>query len=303
MRLMEDAAAAPAWHPPRKRTIAMSLLAGMVVGIVCALTIAPPHGARFEARLAWDHQLPADRDWPHVPLEGESARLEGDARARTLVVTSHSAASARALLRAFSARHAPAAEDLAARLAPLRETWRVAAPAVAMARVTGTTECAALLLARARWGEELAQELPLAIPSGAARAPKSDTAVTEAWTNVEWAAEDRDPIRLRLALDETARVDREWFGNRSKWEGWTVPQRAQAWRDWQHSRVQLLEPIASRLMAWEGGAQRIALESAAKAALVQLDARAGDPWASFAVTSEAPVRPLVRPMLLSLIHI
>jgi len=297
MRLMEDAAAASAWHPPRKRTIAMSLLAGMVVGCVCALTIAPPRGARFEARLAWNHPLPADRDWPRVPLEGETARLEGDSAKRTLVVTSGTAASARGLLRAFSARHAPSAEDLTARLVPLRQSWRAAAPPALPARMFSTTECAALLMARTRWGEELAQELPLAIPSGATRAPKADTAVTEAWTNVEWAAEDRDPVRLRLALDEAARVDREWFGNRGKWEGWTVPQRAQAWRDWQHSRVQLLEPLASKLMAWEGGAQRTALESAAKVEIVELDAHAGDPWASFAVTTDAPVRPLVRPLL------
>ena len=300
MRDMEGATRTVSRIPLRRRTIAWSLLIGMAVGIVCVLAVAPPRGARFEARLAWSSPLPSDHDWPRTAKEGESARLEGEGKARELVVTSGSAASARSLVRSFAARHEPAAADLNAKLLPLRGSWKRAAPAAptrTLAHRTRPTECAALLLARARWGEELAHELPIALPVDSARASRVPPEVEDAWLNVSWVAEERDPALLRQALDEAGRVDRAWFQDRTAWEGWSVTQRAQAWREWQHSRARLLEPLASGLMVWEGGAQRQALESAAAAALVLLDERAGEPWAPFAVSESKPARPLVRPVL------
>lgn len=300
MRDMEDAAAATAWIPPRKRTIALSLLAGMAVGCVSMLVIAPPRGARFEARLDWNAPPPSAHDWLRPAEEGENVRVEGRGgvgKGSELVVTSGSASSARALMRNFAARQAPTAEQLVAKLTPLRENWRQAAPKSALQFRARSTECAALLLARARWGEELALELPVAAPMGPAREFKVPREVEDAWLNVTWVAEERDLDSLRLALDAAGRADRQWFADTTQWAGWSVTERAQAWREWQHQCAQLLEPTASKLMEWAGGAQRLALESSAKAALVQLDAEAGDPWAPFAVANAAPVRPLVRPVL------
>lgn len=296
MRDMEDAAEAMARIPLRGRTIVLSLLAGMVVGCVCALAVAPPNGARFESRLAWSGPLPTERDWPHPARDGESARIEGEGAKRELVVTSRSASSARELTRAFAARHAPTAADLTARLTPLRESWRRAAPPTPV-RQARPTECAALLLARARWGEELAQELPVALPTTAAPKLKVPPPVEDSWLNVAWVAEERDPVMLRQALDDAARADRDWFADRAAWKDWSTTSRAQAWRDWQHSRTRVLEPIASGLMEWAGGAQRQALESSAAVALVQLDEHAGDPWAALAAPEARPVRPLVHPVL------
>ncbi len=296
MRDKEDAAEAMARIPLRTRTIVLSLLAGMAVGCVCALAVAPPKGARFEARLPWVGPLPSDRDWPHAAKEGESALIAGEGRERTLIVTSASAASARELARAFVARQAPTAADLNARLLPARESWRRAAPATAPLQ-TRPTECAALLLARARWGEELAHELPVAWLVGPARGTHAPPSVEDSWLNVSWVAEERDPVMLRQALDDAARADRDWFADRAAWKDWTTAEHAQAWRDWQHSRTRLLEPVASGLMEWAGGAQRQALESSAAAALVLLDDHAGDPWAPFVVADAIPARPLVRPVV------
>jgi len=293
----KEAAAEPAPRAPlRAGSVVLGVVAGVLVGVVCALLVAAPRGARFEARLAWGEGPPTTADWPRPARAGESARLESTPRGRELVVTATSAAAARDLTRALAGRHTPSAAQLSTRLAQVREAWQRDAPAGEAGRRTRSTQCAALLLARSRWGEELAMELPLPPPTRVLPATPPPPEVEDAWLNVSWVADDRDPTLLLQALEEAARHERNWFSDAAAWTGWKPSGRAEAWRRWQHSRARFLEPIASQLMAWEGGAQRQALQSTAARALLTVDERMGDPWGPFATATPPVVKPRVRPI-------
>ena len=86
MRDREAAARPPARFRVRARTIAWSLLAGAVLGGVIALALAPPRGARFEARAPWAVAAPEAADWPRPARAGEGLRLEPGRRDRKSVV-------------------------------------------------------------------------------------------------------------------------------------------------------------------------------------------------------------------------
>ncbi len=282
--------------PIRSRTILWSLLVGILVGCAGALAIAPPRGARFEARLPWNAGLPATGDWPHAARTGETARLESREDGIDLVVTASSAASARTLTRAFAARHAPSAEDLTAAYERTRRSWRKAVSAPAKTARTRNADCAAVLLARTQWGRDLARDLPVASPSRPTPEESAPPDVEDAWLNVTWVVDDRDAALLLSAVVEATRLETRWFADSSVWSGWLPTARADAWRRWQRSRARLLEPIRQQLLAWESPAQQGLATRSATALLVALDERVGDPWVAFAKHDVPLARPLVRPI-------
>lgn len=296
MRDTEAASDRATRTPIRSRTILWSLWVGILVGCAGALAIAPPRGARFEARLAWSAGLPAARDWPHAARAGETARLEAREDGIDLVVTAGSAASARRLTRAFAARHAPSSSDLAAAYARTRQSWRAADSAPAKATRTRNAACAAVLLARTQWGRDLARDLPLASPSRPTPEESAPPDVEDAWLNVTWVVDDRDATVLLSAVVEATRLETRWFADSLVWSGWLPTARADAWRRWQRSRARLLEPIRQQLLAWESAAQQEFATRASAASLVALDNRVGNPWAAFAKHDVPPARPLVRPI-------
>ncbi len=291
-----EAAASTTRTAIRTRSIVWGVLVGTLVGCCGALAVAPPRGARFEARLPWTSALPQARDWPRAVRAGESVRIEAVRGGRELRVQASSAAEARMLTRAFASRIAPTEEELATRLERTRQSWRsalVAAPTAARRR---GVECAAVLMARVRWGSELARDLPLAAPSRPTPEPSPTLQVQDAWLNVTWVADERDPALLLAAVVEATQHETRWFADDEAWPGWLPTARAEAWRRWQRSRARLLEPIADQMLAWERGPQRQRATHAAALQLVALDERVGNPWGAFAVQDVRPVRPLVRPI-------
>ncbi len=297
MRDTEAAAAASTTRTPiRTRSIVTGLLVGMLVGSCGALAIAPPRGARFEARLPWSAALPQERDWPRAARTGESVRIEPVRGGQELRVQAGSAAEARLLTRAFASRHAPTKEELAARFERTRQAWRAAVTSPAPGTHNRSVECAAVLMARMRWGLELARDLPLAAPSRPTPEPRPTLQVEDAWLNVTWVVDERDPALLMAAVVEAMQYDQRWFTNDASWKGWLPTARAEAWRRWQRSRAKLLEPIADQIIAWESRPQRARASHAAARQLVALDQRVGDPWGAFAEQGVRPVRPLVRPI-------
>lgn len=296
MRDMEAAPETPSRLPLRAPTIGWSVLVGVMVGVSGAMLIAPPKGARFEARQPWAHALPGERDWPHPPREGETVRLEATAGESLLVVSAQSARDARTLVRAFEARHTPAEEDLAAGHARMRRTWRIAPKVAPEGTFSRNAQCAAVLIARARWGRELARELPIAEPESTVPEESPPPQVEDAWLNVTWVVDERDASLLLDAVVEATRLETRWFADSTVWAGWRPAARAEAWRRWQRSRAKLVEPITEQLLGWEPPRQKRNAESAAAAQIVVLDERVGDPWTAFAADGVAPARPAIRPI-------
>lgn len=295
MRERDVASGTLSRSPIRARTIAWSLTVGILVGCAGALWLAPPRGARFEARQPWSHPLPGTRDWPRTAREGESVLLESRDGATELVVTAASAHDARSLVRAFVTRHEPLAEDLASAYARTRQGWRDAPTAEPTSSITRNARCAAVLLARTRWGRDLSRDLPLADPEKPGPEVSPPPLVEDAWLNVTWVVDDRNVAQLRSAVVEATKLDAKWFADPSAWSGWTPTARAEAWRDWQRSRAKLLAPIAQQLLEWQRPKQDVNAARLAALELVMLDEKLGDPWASFATRRE-PARPLVRPL-------
>ena len=296
MRERDAASGTLSRSPIRARTIALTLIVGTLVGCAGALWIAPPRGASFEARQPWSHALPGERDWPRTAREGESVQLEERNGVPSLVVTARSAPDARTLVRAFVARHEPRAEDLAAAYARTRQAWRDEPKPEPTRSFTRNARCAAVLLARTRWGRELARDIPLADPEKAGPEVSAPLPVQDAWLNVTWVVDERDVALLRSAVVEATQRETDWFADASAWSGWTATARAKAWRDWQRSRAKLLEPITAQLLTWERPKQDSNAAREAAKELVTLDEKLGEPWAALA-TAREPARPLVRPIV------
>src|SRR5260221_11545125 len=113
-----------AWTPVRARTLVWTLFVGAVVGSCCGIALAPPPGARFEARLPWSGDAPALADWARTLRPEESARLGTGPHAAELVVSAGSAQQARALAREFAGTRAPGPRELSASLERVRAGWR-----------------------------------------------------------------------------------------------------------------------------------------------------------------------------------
>ena len=295
MRDRDVAAGTLSRSPIRTRTIAWSLIVGILVGCAGALWLAPPRGARFEAREPWSHALPGEREWPRTAREGESVQLEHRDGVAELVVTAASARDARALVRGFVSRHEPRPEDLAAAYARTREGWRAESRPEPTGSITRNARCAAVLLARTRWGRDLARDLPLADPDKPGPEVSPPPLVEDAWLNVTWVVDERDVPMLRTAVAEATRLETKWFADSSAWSGWSPTARAEAWRDWQRSRAKIVEPITEQLLAWEQPKQDANAAREAAKELVMLDEKVGDPWLALATHREV-ARPLVRPI-------
>jgi hypothetical protein len=293
---MEAAPDASSRTPLRARTVVASLVIGTAIGITGALLLAPPHGARFEARQPWTWAAPTERDWPRPSREGEAIRLETRDGNPELVLSAGSARDARDLVRAFAARHEPSAEDLAAAYARVRKAWRQETKLAPEGTQTRNASCAAVLLARTRWGRELARDLPLADPKKPAPEESAPPQVEDAWLNVTWVVDERDPDLLLSAVVEATKLETRWFADSVVWSGWQPTARADAWRRWQRSREELIEPIKEQLLGWEQPRQRRNAEHVAATELVTLADRVGDPWAAFAARRAEPLRPRVRPI-------
>ena len=78
MRDMEAAHETTARMRVRARSIASGLVVGALVGSCVAIALAPPRGARFEAREPWHVVAPGPQDWPREPHPGERVRVEHD---------------------------------------------------------------------------------------------------------------------------------------------------------------------------------------------------------------------------------
>ena len=296
MRVTEAAQDEPSRSPLRARALAWSAVAGMLAGGALALTLAAPGGARFEARLPWSDAPPAPGDWPRPAREGERVRLEAVREGPRLVVSAGSAGEARRLARAFAARAAPTPGELLAVRERVRERWREAARDAAPVPASRALRCAAALLARERWGRELAAALPLLAPAAPPAAPRVPPAVEDAWLNVTWVADERDPPGLAQALLEATLADQRWFEDGAAWSEAPLAARAETWRRWQLSRAALLEPVAARLVSGAGAEGRAALERLVARRLAAFDDQAGEPWSAFAGPSARVVRPLVLPI-------
>jgi hypothetical protein len=296
LRELEAAPDASSRTPLRARTVAVSLVVGIAVGVTGALLLAPPRGARFEARQPWTFAAPSERDWPRPPREGEAVRLETRDGSPELVLNAGSARDARELVRAFAARHEPAAEDLAAAWLRTRKAWREAPKLEPEGTQTRNALCAAVLLARTRWGRDLARDLPLADPKGPTPDESAPPQVEDSWLNVTWVVDDRDATVLMAAVVEATRLETRWFADSTVWSGWQPTARADAWRRWQRSREKLIEPITEQLLAWEQPRQQRNAEHVAATEFVVLADRVGDPWTAFAARHAEPLRPRVRPI-------
>jgi hypothetical protein len=296
MRDTEAAHESTARMRVRVRSVAWALVVGALVGSCVAIAVAPPRGARFEARQAWFVAAPRPQDWPREPGPGERVRLEYGLDGATLVVTSRDAAGARALARAFAAWQAPTASTLKAALAQLRLEWRAELPAENPPHRTPRAECASLLLARSIWGRTLADHLPLpapAAPPGTVEAPER---VLAAWHEVRSAAAAEQPSRLVTAIQQAATEETDWFAQAATWRGVTVAARAELWRRWQDARASELEPMAEQLLTGQTLLQRRFAELAAHPHMVAFDEELPDPWQPFASPDPASLRPLVRPI-------
>jgi hypothetical protein len=296
MRDTEAAAEPPAGIPVRARSLVWTLLAGALVGSCGGLALAPPMGARFEARLPWTGAAPVPRDWPHAAGAGESARLERARAGPELVVTAGSAGAARSLARAFVAGTTPGTPEWNARLEATRAAWRVALAADPLPPHTRSAEVAARLLGRAHWGRALAGEFFSTPPALDVPQPTPPAGVLAAWQSVWRAALASNPAAVTVALERTGGLETQWFGDDGAWSGWRPAARAAAWRRWQLDRAVALEEAAARALARQSLFQRRLTRQLAREYLVAFDAHAGTPWLAFAPPDPRSVRPLVRPI-------
>jgi len=294
MRDTDGAAGTPMRPRLRARAVIWSVLAGAVLGGVVSLAVAPPRGARFEAREPWAVAAPAREDWPRAPRAGEGVRLERGGR---LVVTAADAATARSLARAFAAYQTPGGPALADSLAHVRAGWRAVLSGEEQPRGTPATECASLLLARAIWGRTLADRLPLPPPEAAPPGVSAPDGVLGGWHEVRRAAESRRPNALAAALRDATQLETAWFASDAAWRGWLAPVRAEAWRRWQDARADELEALAERLLSSQPSTQARLAERAAQPRMVALDRDLPDPWQAFASPDPSTLRPLVTPNL------
>ena len=298
MRDKDDATESLARTPVRARTWWWSLFVGALVGCSCGIAIAPPMGARFEARLPWSGTAPQPADWPRPTRAGESSRLVTTRRGSELVVTAGSAGEARELVRALAEAHAPGPGTLAARLERTRASWRSALAAGPLPERTRAADVAAELMARARWGRELAGQLPVAPPAEDTREAVPPIDVLESWEKVNRAAVASTPAELARAIEHADQLELGWFTDDREWEGWSTAERTEAWRFAQSDRADGLEELAERVLTGQSLFQRDLADELANVRLVELDARLSDPWRAVAATAPAPraVRPLVRPI-------
>lgn len=296
MRDRDAATDRSARTPVRASTFACTLFAGALVGCCFGIAIAPPMGARFEARLPWNGSLPTSSEWPHAARAGESAWLESSPRGPVLVVTAGSAGSARALVRAFAAGPAPAAAALQARLERTRASWRAAISAGPLPERTPACEAAGLLLARARWGRVLAGELPVVPSPLTMPAGTPGESVLEPWQEVRRLAAAGEPGALARGIERAGEAETRWFADPVAWSGWPSGARAEAWRRWQVMRAAALEDAAMQLLSDQTPFQRRLAAEVARYRLVELDASMDDPWRAFAAPEPRSIRPLVRPI-------
>src|SRR5215471_5395711 len=231
----------------RARSVLWGLIVGGLIGATAAIALAPPKGARFEARQPWVVAAPSAQDWPRAPRAGERARLVYGLDGATLVVTGADAAGARSLARAFAGWQSPSASTLAEALAGVRSEWRGEMPAGLPPRRTPAAECASLLFARAIWGRTLADKLPIPSPAAPPDAVFVPESVAAAWAEVDAAAAAADPKRLIIGLREATAREISWFGNRGLWHDELAAIRAERWRRWQDQRAEELEARAEKL--------------------------------------------------------
>ena len=296
MRDRDAATDRSARTPVRASSLAWTVFAGALLGCCCGIAIAPPKGARFEARLLWNGSLPTASAWPHPARAGERAWLESSKRGPVLVVTAGSAGGARALVRAFATGPAPAAAALQARLDRTRASWRAALSAGPLPERTPACEAAGLLLARARWGRVLAGELPVVPAPQTMPASTPPEGVLEPWREVRRLAAAGEPALLARGLERAGEADARWFADPVAWSGWPGGARAEVWRRWQVVRAAALEDAAVRLLADQTAFQRRLAAEVAQYRLVELDAGTDDPWRTFAAPEPRSIRPLVHPI-------
>jgi len=280
----------------RVRSVLWGLVVGGLIGATAAIGLAPPKGARFEARQPWVVAAPTAQDWPREPRTGERARVERGLDGASLVVTGADAAGARSLARAFAGWQSPGEATLHDALARLRLEWRTELPAESPPHRTPTAECASILFARAIWGRTLADRLPIpapAVPPDDAVPPEG---VVAGWNDVREAVAATDPKQLLVALREAAARENAWFANRELWNGELAPVRAERWRRWQDHRAEELEARAERMLMTQTLLQRRFAELAAHPHLVEFDQALNDPWESFASADPGTLRPLVQPI-------
>jgi hypothetical protein len=297
MRDTEAAADLPAGISVRARSLIWTLVIGALLGSWCGLALAPPAGARFEARLPWPGASPGPRDWPHAARAGESARLTGAPDGPELVVTAGSAGSARALARAFVAVNTPGTPEFNARIEATRAAWCDAVGSDPLPAHTRAAEVAARLLARARWGRSLAHVFPVAGPEVEVPEPVAPAALLDAWQEVQGAIRATDPAAVEAALARSGELESRWFSDDRAWSGWLPAARAEAWRRWQLARAVELEDAAARGFARQSPFQRRLARQLAREYLVAFDEGASAPWLAFAPPDPRAVRPLVRPIL------
>ena len=280
----------------RARSVLWGLVVGGLIGATAAIALAPPKGARFEARQPWVVAAPTAQDWPRAPRAGERARIVYGLDGATLVVTGADAAGARSLARAFAGWQSPGPPALQEALARLRLEWRTELPAESPPNRTKVAECASILFARAIWGRTLADRLPIPAPAVPPLDAVPPEGVLAGWDDVREAASAADPKQLLVALREAAARENAWFANRDLWHGELAAVRAERWRRWQDHRAEELEARAERMLMTQPLLQRRFAELAVHPHLVAFDEALNDPWEPFASADPATLRPLVQPI-------
>lgn len=283
----------------RASSIMWTLLAGALVGCACGIAIAPPMGARFEARLPWKQSLPAESDWPRVARAGETARLVNGAHGSELIVTASSAGSARELLRGLVASQLPGGGGLGERFAHTRELWRHALVAGPVPDHTIASERAAVLLARARWARELTSNLPVTPTAETTPEAVPPMNILETWEEVSRLANNGNPSALANAIVLADELERVWFTDDREWLGWSATARTDAWRLAQIDRAEAMEVAAELALAGQTLRQRELASELASVKLVELDTRVSDPWSGVEAPAPGTLRPVVRPIALA----
>ncbi|MEQ1832947.1 MAG: hypothetical protein ABL977_07815 [Candidatus Eisenbacteria bacterium] len=295
MRDRDGATDRSARTPVRARSVVWTVIAGALVGCGFGLAIAPPMGARFEARLPWTAALPAPGEWPRAARAGETARLEPGRQGRELVVTAGTATAARELLRALAA--GATLSGIPARLSHARAQWLDSLASGPLPAPTTATARAAVLLARARWGRGLAAQLPVqpAIDDTQEAIPPIE--VLASWEDVTRIAATAEPGALAHSIELADELELDWFTDDHEWQGWSTAARTEAWRFAQVDRADGLEDRAEQLLTGQSAAQRDLADDLALVWRVELDRKLRDPWSGQAQAQELPaLRPLVRPI-------
>ena len=294
MRDRDGASDRSARTPVRARSLVWTVIAGALVGCGFGLAIAPPMGARFEARTAWTAAPPQTSDWPRAPRAGETARVEPGRKGNELVVTAGTAASARELLRALAARHT--GSGIAARLSRTREQWLDSLASGPLPTPTNATARAAVLLARARWGRALAAQLPTQPANDDAQEAIPPMNVLSSWEHVTRLSATADPGALAHSIEVADELELDWFTDDSEWQGWSTAARTEAWRFAQVDRADGLEDRAEQLLTGQSAAQRDLADELSLVWRVELDRKLRDPWSGQAEAQAPALRPLVRPI-------